>query len=149
MHKFISLLVAASFFASPVFSQQLQGNVEQTNHSISKIAVPQFSEFAPLKYVNATPNSEILTAMEKAFGNVFYISIIGIPIGLPMIYHAKLREKNNIWADRKFNFENSLKYCQALETQDETESCYKTLRRVELYKNAGKTTGTLKLQSDF
>ena len=63
--------------------------------------------------------------------------------------NVQLREKNNKWADRKANFEASLKYCQALYTEKELRSCYKNLRKIELYKNADKTKGDIKLQSSF
>jgi hypothetical protein len=141
----------------PVLAEDLQTSIETSeipqNESIqekhSKIVVPQFSEFAPPKYINAKPNSEALTAVERVFSKLFIISILGIPIGLLMDEHVYLREKNNKWADRRFNFENSVKYCAALDTKKEIESCYKKLRKVELYKNADKKTGNLKLQSGF
>lgn len=148
MRSFISLFIVLSFLTMPVFSQNLQGNIEQSLLN-SKIKAPEFSEFAPPKYVNAIPNNEGLTAVEKAFSKIFIISFVGLPIGLLMKENVQLREKNNKWADRKANFEASLKYCQALDTEKELKSCYKNLRKIELYKNADKTKGDIKLQSSF
>ncbi len=139
MCKLISLIIILSFYVSPAFSQNIQGNVQ--NYSAkSKIMEPEFSEFAPVGYLDRKHNSETITSVEKVFGKVFIFSLIGIPVGALMLENVKSREKNNLWADRKQNFESSLRYCQASETEKDLKSCYNKIRRVELYKNADKKT---------
>ncbi len=148
MKRIVYLLIVLNLLISPVVSKELHGTVGKVKNNTG-LTVPEFSEFAPPQYIKATPNSETLTALERGFSKIFIVSIIGIPVGLLMKEHVNLREKNNKWAQRRFNFENSLKYCQSLESDKEIKSCYKTLRRTELYKNADKTKGTIKLESKF
>lgn len=154
MRLLITLLLITGFITLPAYSKEYKVKIHDYSAQEEKIInndikVPEFDEFAPVGYESRKPNSEFLTGIEKGFAKFFNSTKIGIPIGEPMLEHAKLREKNNLWANRKRNFEASLSYCKAMTTKKEVKSCYTKIRRVELYKNADKKTGQIRLESGY
>lgn len=136
-------------FTIPVSARDLKGTIEQNIGGGLKS--PEFNEFAPVNYIDAKTNSETLTSMEEAFGKVFNATFIGMPLGMPMKYHAELRKTSNYWASRKQNFESSVKYCKALGIKSEIVDCYNQLRKTELLKNMHKDSDKtqVKFQSKF
>jgi len=135
MNKFLYIFLLIFLISSSANSKDIEGTVQDFGQK-SEVAAPEFCEFAPVGYLNRKPNSEILTASEEGIANLINRTFIGIPIGNAFLKHAELRKKNNLWADRKQNFEASIKYCQASQTEKELKDCYKKIKRVELYKNA-------------
>ena len=130
--KKVLVAILSFSFVFPVFAEQLQGKIEE--ESGFDLEPPQFEEFAPVQYTNPKVKSDMVTAVEEGFGKILVVSLIGLPVGYPMVKHAELRKDSNYWASRKQNFDSAVNYCQSLRTKTKVGNCYEKLRKSELKK---------------
>lgn len=89
--------------------------------------IPQWSEFCPVKYLNAEQMEYMTTSSWKNI--LCIVSLLGIK------YRIQYVKTNNYWVDRKNSFENEIGLCNENESNDDKISCYMKVRQLEVEKN--------------
>ena len=127
MKNMCFLLIAAIMISDIVtFAQE---------ETVQEIAPPVFEEFLQTDIV---PKYSGRTGImvEKVSGIFLTASLVGSPIGVPLILHSKEREKANYWNSRKEQFNIALASCNRLQDITSRNACYTQLRATENQKNA-------------
>lgn len=126
MKKICILLIGALMITDIVTFAQ--------DETVQEIAPPVFEEFIQTDIVPKY-SSRTGIMVEKVSGIFLTASLVGSPIGVPMILHSNEREKANYWNSRKEQFNIALASCNRLQDIASRNACYTQLRASENQKN--------------
>ena len=126
----ITGLFVAGIMICPVFA--LETITQEA--AVQEVAAPVFEQFLQTDIV---PKYSGRTGImiEKVSGIFLTASLVGSPIGVPLILHSNEREKANYWNSRKEQFNISLASCNRLQDTASRNACYTQLRASENQKN--------------
>jgi hypothetical protein len=88
-----------------------------------------WSNFCPLKYVNSTYQQE--SKLAYVVGILLTASIIGMPVGVPLIQKEQAKKEGNYWLLRRRNFMDSISICNDIQNSDERKKCHLKVRELE------------------
>lgn len=89
---------------------------------------PVWEEYVPYKYQNPRPFPKRGKHIAELSTGIFLTDLlITAPIGIPMIYHAVTKLKNQGWYERKQKFEKGLIEAEKISNPKEREEYYKKL----------------------
>lgn len=89
---------------------------------------PVWEEYVPFKYQNPRPFPKRGKHIAELSTGIFLTDLlITAPIGIPMIYHATTKLKNQGWYERKQKFEKGLIEAEKISNPKEKEAYYAKL----------------------
>lgn len=89
---------------------------------------PVWEEYVPFKYQNPRPFPKRGKHIAELSTGIFLTDLlITAPIGIPMIYHATTKLKNQGWYERKQKFEKGLIEAEKISDPKEKEAYYAKL----------------------
>lgn len=89
---------------------------------------PVWEEYVPFKYQNPRPFPKRGKHIAELSAGIFLTDLlITAPIGIPMIYHATTKLKNQGWYERKQKFEKGLIEAEKISDPKEKEAYYAKL----------------------
>jgi len=105
------------------------------NSAFAEIKEPQWWEFCPTKYYEYYSSVDSHSLLYKTTAVILGISIVGLPISIPMTLDSGKRDKINYWVYRKNQFYEALSNCNAMNSDDNKIYCFADLKKDERYKN--------------
>lgn len=95
----------------------------------AEVMPPEWSEFAPVKYLNAQYQEYNFSSVKNV---LLGFTVIGAPIALKRKWRAEEIDVSNYWVQRKLAFDNEVATCKS-DSQNQSQ-CYMQVRNLELSK---------------
>jgi len=92
---------------------------------------PKWEKVAP-DYVNVQyKKNETFAYNHPALNYLTAITIVGLPISMVSIYKSESINTNNYWYERKQQFDDEIKMCEQIKSNDNRINCYMTVSHNE------------------